>query len=99
MVIWNSFAGHDQSNIAFLVYRLPTGFSLRADVVVELFHLHCVDDVLRGFCVQLSFGAWRVTRVKRVSLCSPSPLLATAHKLSVNFLSNVSSFCSLLDLG
>ena len=101
---------HDQSNFALLVYRLPTGFSLRADCVA-LFHLYCVDDVLRGFCVQLSFGtslinsslltwvAWLVTRVKSVSLCSLSLLLATAHKLSVNLLSNVSSFCSLLDPG
>ena len=32
-----------------------TGFSLRADGVVEQFHLHCVDDVLCGFHVQLSF--------------------------------------------
>ena len=34
--------------MALPVYRLPTGLSLRVDVV-ELFHLHCVDDVLRGF--------------------------------------------------
>ena len=39
---------HDQFNVALPVYRLPTGFSLRVDVV-ELFHLCCVDDVLRGF--------------------------------------------------
>ena len=67
---------HDQSNFALLVYCLPTCFSLRADGV-ELFHFYCVDDELRGFCVQLSFGSslinsslWtlsgtqRVTRVK-----------------------------------
>ena len=30
------------------VYRPPTGFSLAVDGV-ERFHLHCVDDVLRGF--------------------------------------------------
>ena len=39
---------HDQSNIVLAVYRLPTGFPLRVDGV-ELFHLHCVDDVSRGF--------------------------------------------------
>ena len=55
MMMWNSVA-HEPANIALLLYRLPTGFSLRADGVVELFHLHCVDDVSRGFCVQLSFG-------------------------------------------
>ena len=54
-MIWNIFS-HESANIALPVYRLPTGFYLRADGVVELFHLHCVDDVQRVLCVQLSFG-------------------------------------------
>ena len=52
MMIWNSFVD-EPAHIALPVCRLPTGVSLRADGVVELFHLHCVDDVSRVFCVHL----------------------------------------------
>ena len=71
---------------------------------VDLFRLHCVDDVLRVFlnwalfCSSSTSLLTLVTQVWRVSLCSLSRLLATAHKLSVNILSALDNlFSSLLD--
>ena len=56
------------------------------DLILDL-----VDELLT---LESGPQAWRV------SLCSLSLLLATAHKLSVNFLSALDNlFCSLLDPG
>ena len=78
------------STVLMMCYAGSELGTVRLPGAVRSLILDFVDQLL---ALESGPPAWRV------SLCSLSRLLATAHKLSVNFLSNSSTFCSLLDPG